>query len=130
MSYIVTWLLYNYRTSPHPLSYHLDTLCHISSHVVWSLPPIFFKWVRKWLSWALFLLFYWYGWDLIMPSCFSIFQLTCCHLLSLHHLVVPKTVLQFVRTTSALLQCHCLFNLAVRSSSYNIQTTFAGLSLC
>ena len=73
------WPLYNYHTSSCSLPYELDILYHISTHVVWSLPP-FFKWVHKLPSWANFLLFNQFGRDWIMPSCFSIFQFTCCHL--------------------------------------------------
>ena len=32
-------------------------------------------------------------------------------------------VLQFVHTMSTLLHCHCLFHLAIRCASHNIQTT-------
>jgi len=65
MLYIALWLLYNYHTSLHPLSNELDILWHISTYVVWSRPPMFFKWVKKWLSWALFLPLWsvWPGFD-------------------------------------------------------------------
>ena len=128
--YIAVWLLYNYHTSSRPLSRELVILCHISAHAVLSLPPIFFKWVRKWLFWALFppLQSVWPGFDHFqLLFSFSIYVLPS---LCLSHLVVQHIVLQFVSTLSTLLHCHCLFHLAGQNAAHHIQTTFAGRSLC
>ena len=51
---ITVWLLYNYLSSSRSLPYEMDTLCHISAHVVWYLPPTFFKRIHRWSSSALF----------------------------------------------------------------------------
>ena len=66
MFFVAMWLLYNYYTTPLSLSYHLDTLCHISDHVVRSLPPSFLKRVHK-------LLF-----DLLSSSCINMVSIWSC----------------------------------------------------
>ena len=66
-------------------------------------------------------------WLCPVSSHFSIYLLLS---LWCNHLAVQHVVLQFVRTLSTLLHSHCLFHLVVESAVHNIQTTFAGLSLC
>ena len=86
-----------------------------------------------------------FGWDLIMSSCFSIFQLTYCHLFvyvtwwinkwfcSLYahcphfFTVTVCSILQFVCTLSTRLLCHCLFHLAV--CTHIVHTSSLSLSV-
>jgi len=79
MLYIAVWLLYNYRTSLHPLSYELDTLCHMSTPVVWSLPYFENEFINDLLE-LFSSLFNQFSKDLTMSSCFSIFHCTYCQL--------------------------------------------------
>ena len=123
MLYITVGQHHNYCTSSHPLSYESDILCHIYTHVVWTLLPLFWNEFMNDLLELFSSSFNQLDWYLIMSSCFSISQFTYCHL-CLHHLVVQHMALHFVHTLSSLLHNHCLFHLTVWSASHNIHTTF------
>jgi hypothetical protein len=59
-----------------------------------------------------------------LPNSFVLWEVTSSTLSVVQHMV-----LQFVRTVSTLLHCHCLFHLAVQRACHYIQTTFVFLPL-
>ena len=112
-------LLYNYHILARPSSYELDTSYLISTPVVRSRPPLFLKWAQKWPYWTSFLPI-----SSVWPQidhALLIFHFSIYLLPSLRtSFVVQHMVLQFVRTLSTLLHCHCLFHLVVQRASHNI----------
>jgi len=130
----ISWCMQQCVSSINTTHHHIPFLMiwksyAIIPHMIWSLLPIFFKWVYTWPPWALFL-----PTESIQPGSYNVQSLFhfSIYLLPSLYIIGGSTYVSAVCTHIAHSSPPLLLSIPSWSwsASHNIQTTSGGFSLC